>query len=338
MDMKDKMRLSFEFWIQKGNKIQSKNEKWKTVIKWSNTINKNKSGALDLLKKTNKLGECRSLKDWSKPWIQETYLTLLTTKNILKPKDKKTTNYSPIIQDRQGWRRNNRLIKSETENNKVSERTKVKTSAYITWSQRISNNNLELDMNTDEGNKWWNEIDFKTLKHKFGIDIVTTKIYHYSDIINRYSQTKSKLKLDSMPELLLLKDLTEPISYNKIWKKKVNDNISYSEEIAGSVKTVYSSSDNDRIEDFMNEEEMIAKVSEFLSVASIHSGTNKDMLASSFHEHTYSFSLFNNETLNLSVDKKNLNSFNLNQNKGLSKLRPQSTQKRLFLTFNYGCM
>ena len=154
--------------------------------------------------------------------------------------------------------------------------------------------------------------------------------------------TESKSRLDTMPELPQLRHLIEPILYSKVRKIKLDNDISYSEEIAGSVKTVYSSSDNDEgIDDYMNEAEMIAKVSEFLSQASIHSGTDKDMLSSSFHDHTNSFLFFNSEVKEIISEKKDTETYESNRKirpiSVIQKSRVQSSKKKLLSSFNNTC-
>ena len=123
----------------------------------------------------------------------------------------------------------------------------------------------------------------------FGKEVTAYKVYHYSDIVNRRGTIHKKAELDSMPELPNLKNFIEPIPFSKFSKKSTFDNISYSEELAGSIKTVYSSSDDERIDDFMSEAEMVEKVSNFLEDASIHTPTERDLLQSSMHDHSCSF-------------------------------------------------
>ena len=176
------------------------------------------------------------------------------------------------------------------------------------------------------------EISFKSFNHRYGKDIETFKIYHYSDIASRISHTQSKSKLDKMPELPQLRHLTEPILYSKVRKIKIADNISYSEEIAGSVKTVYSSSDNDeRIDAFMNEDDMVQKVSLFLSEISIFSGSNKNMLNSSIHNHTHSLLINNNDAFESELSIKNKKNISNKEKKNASSLnlRSMSVQKQI---------
>lgn len=186
-----------------------------------------------------------------------------------------------------------------------------------------------------------NSIFFKTMLCRFGKDLVVNKHYHYSDIVNRAKNTKSKFKLDSMPELEELKHLVEPIPFSKVKKVKFADNISFSEEVAGSIRTVYSSSDNDeRIDDFMSEAAMIEKVSLFLSEASFDISTNRDMLKSSVHDHdlsivnSYKDSFQSNDTkpdIGISL----VGATNRNKKFSAFNHRSMSAQHKFSKSFNY---
>ena len=203
-----------------------------------------------------------------------------------KPLNKKLNRYSKSVVFDQHWL--NKFIDSSA----------------VAAKTQIGSADANIEDSIDERNSAWIELNFKSLRLQYGKDVEASKVYHYSDIVNRVTRTQSKSQLDSMPELPQLVHLTEPILYSKVAKAKANDNISYSEEIAGSVKTVYSSSDSDdRYNDFMNEDEMIQKVSLFLSEVSIHSGTDKCMLNSSLHNHTHSFLVDNNDTFESGLGK-----------------------------------
>ena len=181
----------------------------------------------------------------------------------------------------------------------------MKTSSGLTTSRKDLLSELILEKNIDEENLACNAITFTTKDCKYGKDVTINKLYHYSDITSRVLKPRSKAKLDQMPELVQLKHLSEPISYSKVRKSKPLEDLSYSEEIAGSVKTVYSSSDTDeRIDDFMSEAAMIEKVSLFLSEASIHTPVSKDMLKSSMHQHDQSFRESNLNSFHSSFHKK----------------------------------
>ncbi|CAI2367322.1 unnamed protein product [Moneuplotes crassus] len=153
--------------------------------------------------------------------------------------------------------------------------------------QLITENNAE-SFETKLIEEEENPCNIVTFTNKFyshGNDMDVHWVFHYSDIQCRAckpAQTKSGL--DSMPELDCLKHLKCPIPYSSVKKKSLSD-VSYSEEIPGSINTVYSSESNNRIDDFMSENAVLEKVSGFLNEASFESPTEKNLLASSMHDH-----------------------------------------------------
>lgn len=121
----------------------------------------------------------------------------------------------------------------------------VKTGDYIGLG--------DLDDEADEANYAYNSIVFTEKQCQFGTDFDVEKIYHYSDIKSRRLPIHFKTSLDNMPELPQLKHLQHPIYYNQVCRKNAINDISYSEEVVGSIKTLYSSSDqNERVEEFIS--------------------------------------------------------------------------------------
>ena len=138
-----------------------------------------------------------------------------------------------------------------------------------------------------------------------------------------------------MPEFPQLKYFEEPIQYCKIiMRKKILEDISFSEEVAGSIKTVYSSESDDRLDEFMSENAMIEKVSLFLSEVSFGSVSRRDMLKSSVHDHGTSFVQSNFENAVSSFVKKEIIE-KKNNAVGSVGLRSMSVQPKLHVGFNY---
>jgi len=89
--------------------------------------------------------------------------------------------------------------------------------------------------NIDEEDLACNNITFISKNCDYGREVITQKLFHYSDITSRIHLTKSKDLLDRMPSLPQLEHLAEPILYRKILKSgKGNFDLSFSEEVAGS--------------------------------------------------------------------------------------------------------
>lgn len=188
--------------------------------------------------------------------------------------------------------------------NKESEGTKFKTSVGMNTSTRDLV--TESRINTvDEENLAWNFIVFNYLPCNYGKDMDVATHYHYSDIKTRNFKSKSKTLLDAMPIVPCLRHLkSDYIPFKKVKKLKFSDSISYTEEIAGSVKTVYSSESDDRFDDYMSEAAMIEKVSIFLSEASIDTPPSENKLESSMHDHDQSLRFENFDSfLNSRLDK-----------------------------------
>ncbi|CAI2368970.1 unnamed protein product [Moneuplotes crassus] len=142
-----------------------------------------------------------------------------------------------------------------------------------------------IDKMIDEEDFGCNNVTFTNKIYNYGKDMDVIWTYHYSDIESRANKPpKTKAQLDNMPDLECLKHLNCPILYKLVKKKSLSD-VSYSEEICGSVRTVYSSESDDRIDDFMTEGEMLQKVSDFLNFANFSIPSEQDKLASSDHSH-----------------------------------------------------
>ena len=94
------------------------------------------------------------------------------------------------------------------------------------------------------------------------------KVYHFSDIKFRNFATKCKHSLDSMPDLPQLSHLLGPTYMKNLKVKPYVLDISYSEEVAGSVVTIHSKESSES-EDLgggsMKESEICRKCEQFLS-------------------------------------------------------------------------
>ena len=151
------------------------------TIRGGNSKNKNVASSSWLIENSNRFAEWKSLKDWNNPCLKDVQKLPINSK-ISLTKDNTITLNKCNAKEGVKHKKHISCAKSDICNNKVSDRTKMKSSANLTWSQRINHLDIDIDKNTDEDNKGWNEINFKTFKHKFGVDVKTSKMYHYSDI------------------------------------------------------------------------------------------------------------------------------------------------------------